>query len=40
MHGVLVPNMHDFTYRYWSLVNDRFGLVAWLPSPQVRSRGS
>jgi hypothetical protein len=22
MHGVLVPNMHDFTYRYWSLVND------------------
>ena len=22
MHGVLVPNMHDFTCRYCSLVND------------------
>jgi hypothetical protein len=22
MHGVLEPNMHDFTCRYWSLVND------------------
>jgi hypothetical protein len=22
MYGVLVPNMHDFTCKYWSLVND------------------